>query len=244
MKITTKFKARCLGIVALSLSAILPLSAAPPSDSASFTIDTPSAVPGASLVPGAYTIKVLNRLSDRVVLRVEGANGEVSTTFLGVTDSQLANKNGSGSLAWQNTVEGKQFLRGWNFPGMRSTVEFVYPKDDAVKIATANPAKVPAVDPASEGKPADNTISQSDMQLLNLWLLHLDKVGTEGGGIKAEHYVQASTPKARPVVASLPHTASYRPVVWFMTPFFLLAAGLVRVQRLSCVRKDASAGAL
>ncbi len=64
-------------------------------------------------------------------------------------------------------------LRAGTFPAVASVVEFVYPKADAVAIATSNPAKVPAVDPASEGKVTDNTLSQGDMQLLTLWLLSL-----------------------------------------------------------------------
>jgi hypothetical protein len=133
-----------------------------------FTVASPAAVPGAALAPGAYTLHVVNRLSDRVLLKVDGANGSVSTTFLGVESPGVTRKPGGGAVMWSKEVSGAQYMKGWSFAGSQKPVEFVYPKDDAVKIATANLGTVPAVDPASEGKPTDNTITQNDMQLLNL----------------------------------------------------------------------------
>jgi hypothetical protein len=141
-------------------------------------------IPGATLNPGDYTIEVVNQLSDRIVLRVRDKSGAALSTFLGV--ERQSPSRARGPVAWSNAVDGQKYLRGWNFQGAPSAVEFVYPKDDAVKIATANPSKVPAVDPGSEGKPTDNTLSQSDLELLNLWLLHLDQVSGGGqGSIKA-----------------------------------------------------------
>jgi enoyl-CoA hydratase/carnithine racemase len=68
-------------------------------------------------------------------------------------------------------------------------------------------------------------------------VLHLDRVGNEGGGIKAEHYLQASAAKPKPVVAALPHTASMVPLVWMAGGCSLLAAWALRVARR---KKDAS----
>jgi hypothetical protein len=198
------------------------------------------AIPGATLNPGNYTIEEVDHLSDRIVLRVRDKSGAEISTFLGVRDKQSPSR-ASGPIAWFNAVDGKKYLRGWNFPGAPSSVEFVYPKDDAVKIATVNPSKVPAVDPASEGKPTDRTLSKSDMELLNLWLLHLDQVSGGQGSIKAEKYETASSPQPKAVVASLPHTASLMPVVWLVGLGALLAAAFLRIFRIRAVRsRDAA----
>lgn len=222
---------------ALLLIAALPLSAEVKPQTVPFPVATALAIPGATLDPGNYTIEVVDHLSDRIVLRVRDKSGADISTFLGVRDKQSPSR-GNGPVAWSNAVDGKKYLRGWNFPGAPSSVEFVYPKDDAVKIATANPSKVPAVDPASEGKPTDRTLSKSDMELLNLWLLHLEQVSGGQGSIKAEKYETASSPQPKAVVASLPHTASLMPVVWLTGLGALLAAAFLRMR---AVRSDDAA---
>jgi hypothetical protein len=201
---------------------------AAPADSVSFKVDAQTVVPGAVLAPGSYTLHIVNSLSDRVVLKIDGHG--VHTTFLGVEDKALLGA-GSGLMLWSSPADGVTYARGLSLESLPAPVQFVYPKDDAVKIAQANPARVPAVDPASEGKPTDSTISQKDMTLLNLWLLHVDRVGNEGGGVKAEHYMPIVAVKTRPVVAALPHTGSMMPLVWGAGALSLLGACVLRVTR-------------
>jgi len=211
------------------------LWAAPPATpAADFTISNPSHIPGATLVPGSYTIHVVTRLSDRVILKVDAVNGDVHSTFLGIPNRELPKPATTGPVKWGNPADGSQYLKGWYFPGSASVVEFVYPKAEAVAIASANPAKVPAVDPASEGKVADNTLSQDDMQLLTLWLLSLEQVGPSSGGdsakpgIKAERYTQVAS-VLKPVIKALPHTASRIPLVWLLGFSSLIAAFVLRL---------------
>ena len=211
------------------------LWAAPPATpAADFTISNPSHIPGATLVPGSYTIHVVTRLSDRVILKVDAVNGDVHSTFLGIPNPEIHKPAATGPVKWGNPADGSQYLKGWYFPGSASVVEFVYPKAEAVAIASANPAKVPAVDPASEGKVADNTLSQDDMQLLTLWLLSLEQVGPSSGpytakpGIKAERYTQVASVQ-KPVIKALPHTASRIPLVWLLGFCSLIAAFVLRL---------------
>ena len=208
-------------------------AAGPTTPAADFTISNPSHIPGATLEPGSYKIHIVNRLSDRVILKVDSVNGNMHSTFLGIPNSQIQKPASSGPVKWANPAGGSQYLKGWYFPGSSSVVEFVYPKAEAVAIATANPAKVPAVDPASEGKVTDNTLSQEDMQLLTLWLLSLEQVGPSGtgdaakSGIKAERYTQVASVQ-KPVIKALPHTASQVPLVWLVGFCSLIGAALLR----------------
>ena len=67
---------------------------------------------------------------------------------------------------------------GWLFPGEAAVLEFVYPKGDAVAIAKSNNAKVPAIDPVSEGRPEElKGLSKTDLELVTLWLLSSTQVG-------------------------------------------------------------------
>jgi hypothetical protein len=210
--------------------ASVPLWGAPANASSSFTISAASHVPGLTLEPGSYTIHVVNRLSDRVILEVDAANGGPRAIFIGVPNSRIERPSASGPVRWPSPADGASYLKGWYFPGTSSVVEFVYPKAEAVAIAKSNPAKVPAVDPASEGKVADNTLSQRDMQLLTLWVLSLNHVGPADGpsAIKAERYDTASVSQ-RPAIKALPHTASEVPWVWLAGLCSLVAAGMVRL---------------
>jgi hypothetical protein len=194
------------------------LHAAPSNPSASFTLSTPVHVPGETLKKGDYTIQVLNRLSDRVILQVDDAKGKAKATFIGVPNRDIPNPAERGSVMWANPAGRGTYLKGWSFPDSPVVIEFVYPKAEAVSIATANPAKVPAVDPASEGKADDQNLSPDDMQLLTLWLLSLQQVGpgAPAGGIRAERYQLTASAEYRPSIKALPHTASLMPLVWMV----------------------------
>ncbi len=203
-------------------------AASPATPSTDFTLSNPSHVPGATLQPGTYSIHVVNRLSDRVILKVDSPNGSVHLMFIGIPNGKIEKPAGSGPVKWANSSDGTTYIKGWYFPGSSSVVEFVYPKADAVAIATSNPSKVPAVDPASEGKVTDNTLSQDDMQLLTLWLLSLEQVGPGGApSIKAARYETASVSQ-KPAIKALPHTASWLPWVWLTGLCSLIAAGTLR----------------
>ncbi|WP_158941955.1 hypothetical protein [Granulicella sp. S190] len=207
-------------------------AAAPANPATDFTVSNASHIPGATLEPGSYTIHVVNHLSDRVILKIDSVKGDLHSTFIGIPNTQIEKPAMSGPVKWANSTDGSQYLKGWYFPGSASVVEFVYPKAEAVAIASSNPAKVPAVDPESEGKVSDNTLSQGDMQLLTLWLLSLQQVGPSDQaakpGIKAERYTQVASVQ-KPVIKALPHTASLVPLVWFVGFCSLIGAALLRL---------------
>jgi hypothetical protein len=221
--------------LALALS-VMTLNAAEPGTSSKLQVDQTTDVPGASLKPGAYTLSIVDHLSDRYIMRVEGGNGADIPTFLAIPNASL--KGGPGEIKWAKSPNGDVYLKGWNFAGGPGPLEFVYPKDDAVALAKANGTKVAAIDPASEGRVSNNGLSKEDMREVTLWLLSPTHVGPgdSSGGIKAEKYQQlaSNTPPAvptRPSVihkpASLPHTASYLPLIMVLGLGSLVtAAGL------------------
>jgi hypothetical protein len=204
-----------------------PLFAANPGNSvARFTLSNPSNIPGATLRAGTYTIHVVSRLSDRFIIRVDSANNDLHSTFIGVPNTTLPKPFTPGMVGWSNPANGAEYLKGWYFPGTSSIVEFVYPKSDAVAIANSNQAKVLAIDPASEGLAADPTLSPRDMKLVTLWLLSAERVGPSdrAPSIKAERYQQVAENSQKPILSALPHTASYLPWLWLLSACSMLAA--------------------
>ena len=177
-----------------------------------FSVVKKTEVPGATLKAGAYSIRVVDHLSDRVVLQIEGPDGKALTTFLGLPSSSLQNDVSKGPVAWSAGPKGEDALRGFAFPG-GVAVEFVYPKQEAVSIAKVNSGKVAAIDPASQGIPAGTKLSKADMQMLNLWLLSTTTVGSDNDtqpAIQAERYQQPAQPAQQVQQASTaPAAAPY-----------------------------------
>jgi LPXTG-motif cell wall-anchored protein len=201
-----------------------------------FTVSQPLEVPGLTLRPGSYSIHVVDHLSERYVVRVDGPRGRTHSTFLAIENPDIPKPANPGQVLWTNAPDGKEYVRGWLFRGEPAVLEFVFPKNDAVAIAKSNDAKVPAIDPASEGRPAKiKGLSKSDLELVNLWLLSSTHVGPgdTSGGIQAEHYHQIASVSHRPVISRLPQTGSSLPWVALLGAFSVGIALVMRIFRLA-----------
>ncbi len=231
---------------------IAPLTAAvtapaidPAGSTTSFTVRDETEVPGKTLSAGTYTIRVVDHLSDRMILRVE-RKGKLQTTFLALPKSSLP-RSEQGPINLNSGA--KPAMRGFVFPD-GTVAEFVYPKAEAVGLAKSNNTTIPAVDPASEGRPDASKLSKEDMQMVTLWMLTPKAVGPNdsGPGITAAKYQVPATrggndqtarasvparPHVRPAMAALPHTAGEMPLILLTGFGSLCAAGWLRRRRLN-----------
>jgi hypothetical protein len=245
---------RNLSIISLVLSAASCLAATTrtslPSnngpETASFNLSEKTQIPGKTLKPGDYTIRIVDHLTDRMIVEVD-RDGKEQATFLALPSSTLPKPSTAGPLLLNGGR--KAAIRGFSFD-TGTLAEFVYPKAEAVGLAKANNTKIPAVDPASEGRSPDPKLSAKDMREVNLWMLSPTIVGpgSSGPGIQAERYQQvasASTPPpppaqprraAKPLMTALPHTAGEGPAVALTGLCSLAAAGLLarRRSRAAC----------
>jgi hypothetical protein len=228
-------------VLTLMLASLAPLSlwaAGPDGATEQFTVSQSTMVPGTTLKPGSYTIRVMDHLQDRFVLRIEGNGGADHTLFLGVPSSGLKG-SGAGVVAYGTGPDGKSALRGFVFKSSNTSIEFVYPKNDAVALAKLNEKKVLAVDPMSEGK-SDNmaNLSKDEMQMVSLWLLTPAPVGAGAepkiSASKYEQQVASLTPH-RPLMKSLPHTASSMPFLFLVGFISAAAAALLARARVSAL---------
>jgi hypothetical protein len=202
-----------------------------------FKVSDATAVPGTTLQPGSYSIQVVDHLSDRYIVRVKNARGESLVNFIGVPTPSIKKPSAPGMLRWSGTASDKTYVRGWYFADLPAVLEFAYPKAEAVAIAKANQSQVPAIDPESEGKVSGPGLSKDDMQMVTLWLLTPTHVGPgdTSGGIKAQRLQQVAAVH-KPVIASLPHTASLLPWLWLFGSASLLGAFSLRTTRLLAAR--------
>lgn len=229
----TKQRLMVLGSILLAPMVAIAQSGNGPA--ARFTVSTPTQVPGKTLSAGSYTIRVVDQLTDRMIVRVDG--GGKPATFLALPATDMA--GAKGMVALKTGVDGKAALKGFAFPNGPSA-EFVYPKGEAVGLAKANDLTVPAIDPGSEGRSEKTDgLSHNDMQMVTLWMLTPTPVnpGETGPGIKAERYQKVASNDApkppRPKMAALPHTASEMPLVWLMGGLSLAGAAVLSRRRMA-----------
>lgn len=188
-------------VLVLSTTAVLPAQNA----SAPFQVTQKTEAPGISLSPGSYTARITDHLNDRVIVQLQKSGSHDVATLLAYPNSALT--GGSGPVLFSSGLKNKPTIRGFAFSG-GPTVEFVYPKADAVTLAKANSVKVMAVDPASEGRPKLPQLTQSDMNEVTLWMLTPTPVQPgAGAGIQAARYqppVAAPSQAATAVASTTP----------------------------------------
>ena len=228
-----KLASCCTALALLVLGASTPLLAADSQHpEASFKVSDMTAVPGKTLPPGAYSIHIVDHLKDRYILRVDSAAAGTDALFIGIPNKRLPHGS-QGRILWNTPADGATYLRGWNFPTLPTPLEFAYPKNDAVAVAKANNAQVPAIDPESEGMVSKASLSKDEMQIITLWLLSPTTVGPNApAGIQAARYQQVASVTHKPVVARLPHTASLLPWFWLIGTLSLAGAFGLRPARL------------
>lgn len=150
-------------------------------------------IPGRILAPGSYSIRIVDHLKDRFILQVDDSQGNRMATFIGLHNPDfepfVALKQ-RGPIFWTASPKGTTALRAFSFPN-GNTLEFVYPKAEAVTLAKLNTNSVPAIDPESEGRRPDPRLSPEDREVVTLWMLTATRVGPkqETPAIEAKRFV-------------------------------------------------------
>ena len=226
---------RVSSLLLLSIIGLSPFCAiAAPAPSSKFIASEPTNIPDLALEPGTYTILEIGHLADRFVVEVDAAKAGVHYHFLALPNAAIAKPAKPGLVLWEHASDGKRYVRGWYYAGAPAVLEFVYPKAEAVAIAKTNEAKVPAIDPASEGRPVEiKGLSKTDLDVVTLWLLSSTRVGAgdSAGEIQAQRYKQVASVERKPVIGRLPQTASYLPWIGLLGLFSLAGAIALRVLR-------------
>jgi hypothetical protein len=102
------------------------------------TIDEPVEVPHATLQPGAYWFELVSSKADQntVTIRNEEENKMIATVITVPIFRDLNDTHGDTELVLSRSAgEGVAALDAWFFPGKQYGHQFVYPKDQAAKIA-------------------------------------------------------------------------------------------------------------
>ena len=110
------------------------------------TVEEPILIPGKTLQPGKYVLKLVDSLSDRHIVRIlNEREDEVITTVLAIPNWRLQPTGETQFMFWETPAGNPPALRAWFYPGDNFGQEFAYPKGLAAKIAAQAKAAVPSV---------------------------------------------------------------------------------------------------
>jgi len=134
-----------------------------------FTFSAPVEVPGAALPAGTYMFKLADTLGNRNVIQVFSKDGSrVYSTFFAIPDERLTPTD-KPVVTFEETPAGTpEAIKAWFYPGDTTGHEFVYPKDQAQKIAAAtHQAVLASASVQSNQQPKASTTAKSTEPMKN-----------------------------------------------------------------------------
>jgi hypothetical protein len=100
------------------------------------TFSAPVQVPGVTLPAGKYMFKLANPESGRRAIQIwKGDGSELLTTLLTIPDEQEEPKSDPVVMFQETPAGTAAAIRSWFYPGDRYGLEFIYPREQAEKIA-------------------------------------------------------------------------------------------------------------
>jgi hypothetical protein len=234
------------GIVLAGVVALLamPAAAQGPTDQRTyFTFSAPFEVPGGKTLPaGKYTFRVMDSPSNRHIVQVMSEDGrQLHATVLAIPAERQDPPSDPEIRFMEAAANVPPAIRTWWYPGRSIGHEFVYPKDQARRLAARQPEPVLTV--------TGNERSAEDMKDADLARLSSsgEETAVTADGARAQTAPPpATTDRApeRPATTTadttreprterteLPRTASPMPLIGLTGVVALLLGGALRLRR-------------
>jgi hypothetical protein len=146
-------------------------------DTQDVSFNKPVQVPETILQPGQYKIHLEDHLADRAIVRITDPSG-ADHYVLTVPTKKL--KAASKGLIFFHDSTGAEAVQGWACSSCAKPLEFVYPKDEAVKLTAETGTPVMAYDASYDKLPAN--LTAADRKVVTLWLLSPKTITPDGKG--------------------------------------------------------------
>jgi len=210
------------------------------------TVNETVQLPGATLPPGKYVMKLLDSPSNRHIVQVFNEDqSKLITTILAIPNERLQ-PTGSTRFGYWETPEGQpRAMRSWFYPGDNFGQEFAYPKQTAITIAQTTRESVPTIESTDlttaevtrtepevreEIAAAPEPVPQPETQAVTEAPVVEERVEiAQNTPPPAPTVVEESRPIETPV--TLPATGSPLPLIALSGLFSLGAAGALRLRR-------------
>jgi hypothetical protein len=143
MRSSRIFAAGCAAALLVALNAVNAAAQGPIDSRTEFTFNSPIEMPGATLPPGTYVFRFADPNASRQVMQVMDKSSN-KTYGLFLTISAVRPKaSDDAELRFLETPAGKPAaVKTWWYPGNTIGREFIYPKDQARKLAMATQTTV------------------------------------------------------------------------------------------------------
>jgi hypothetical protein len=100
-------------------------------------------VPGVTLPAGTYMFKLADPETGRRAIQIWNQDGsKLYTTLLTIPDQMMEAKSDPVVMFNETPSGSPHAVKSWFYPGDRTGMEFIYPKDQAMRIATATNSPV------------------------------------------------------------------------------------------------------
>lgn len=194
------------------------------------TFSAPVEVPGvgAQVLPaGTYVFKILNSAANRHIVQIlNKEENHVFTTILAVPNYRLRTTNKT-VMTFRERAQGEpEAIRAWFYPGRQWGEEFVYPKLKAIDLAKSvnetvlyTPVEVATIEdlktaPIAAVKPTGETVDVAEV---------VEAPPVEEAKLEETKLEEAKMEEPK----TLPHTASYLPLLASFGLLSLGAGGLI-----------------
>jgi hypothetical protein len=116
-----------------------------------FTFSGPVQIPGRTLAAGTYMFKLAESPSNRHIVQVFDKDGKhIYATLLAIPDQRLDPSDKPVVMFRETPAGTPNAVRAWFYPGNTIGDEFVYPKQQAMRIAKASHAPVLSMSDSSK----------------------------------------------------------------------------------------------
>jgi len=200
------------------------------------TVGEPIQVPGATLQPGKYVMKLMDSQTNRHIVQIfNGDENHLITTILAIPNYRLEPTGKTQFDFWETPPGQPKALRAWFYPGDNFGQEFAYPKQAAATIAAYTKKTVPTTTAENESQyqsaPVTGTNQQGEEQPLSSEYTAPQQQPEQQQPTEVAQNTPPPAPAAQPT--SLPKTASEYPLIALAG---LLLLGLFATLRLARVR--------
>jgi len=170
------------------------------------TFSGPVTMPGITLPAGTYRFELMDPDASRRVIRVSDKDGSKNYgIFLSISDQKLQPSDNPVVMFRETPAGTPQAIRAWFYPGETNGYEFVYPHDQAMKIAKATHDSV-----LSMKEPASSTTE--DDRVASMRGTEVGRVDENGAPVSADERLKDSSSRpATTTSGSSTTTASDRP---------------------------------
>lgn len=159
--------AGCLGAMVLTTLVVLPAAAQGklPDEKTFFTFSGPVELPGLTLPAGKYMFRLADSLSNRHIVQIFDADGsKIHATILAIPSERMTPTEEPKVDFMETAENAPPAIRKWWYPGDTIGHEFVYPKDQAMRLAraTRTPVLMTEVSAANERGLRDAAVMTMD----------------------------------------------------------------------------------